>query len=172
MSGLAAAFRFDGGPAPQPQLAAMIGAAAIRAPDGVTTWVGPGAALARLHRFVLTEQTLDAQPAVERLGPHVAVVDGRLDNRAELASRFRLSPADDDARYVLAAVSALGGSAADALEGDFAFVVWNARTRTGNRGPGRHGDAPVALGMGRSLPAGRQRRRAGPRRADAETGGR
>src|SRR3954452_13644556 len=79
MSGLAAAVSWDGAGCAAP-LRALIDAGAHRAPDGVTTWVGPGAALARLHRLSLPGQTTSAEPAIERGGPNILVLDGRLDD--------------------------------------------------------------------------------------------
>jgi asparagine synthase (glutamine-hydrolysing) len=127
MSGLAAAVRFDGGPPPISELDAMIAAAPHRSPDGCTIWRGAGAALAKLHRLSLPEQSVSAQPAVDASGL-VATFDGRLDNRGELASRFsgaKLCSDDDDVRYALAALAARGPGGVECLEGDFALVAWD-----------------------------------------------
>src|SRR5262245_21622531 len=119
MSGIAAAIAFDGSD-PGPALASLCAAGAHRAPDGVTMWTRAGAALARLHRITLDEQRLDGQPAVEPGGPHVAVFDGRLDNRAELAALLPdagLRAGDDDAVYALAAAIRFGEGCAARLAG-------------------------------------------------------
>src|SRR5436190_12677080 len=132
MSGLAAAVRLDGGPSPDLALDKMIAAAPHRRPDGCTSWRGPGAALAKLHRLSLPEQSVSAQPAIGASGL-VALFDGRLDNRRELAARFpaaELRSDDDDVRYALAALTALGGEGVAGLEGDFALLAWNPATRT------------------------------------------
>jgi asparagine synthase (glutamine-hydrolysing) len=132
MSGLAAAVRFDGGPPPDAELDAMIAAAPHRRPDGCTTWRGAGAALAKLHRLSLPEQSVAAQPAVGASGL-VTIFDGRLDNRRELAARFpaaQLRDDDDDVRHAVAALTAAGPDGVARLEGDFALLAWDPATRT------------------------------------------
>jgi asparagine synthase (glutamine-hydrolysing) len=121
MSGVAAAVSWDGADC-LPALQTLVSAGRHRAPDGVTTWVGAGAALARLHRLTFPAQSIAAQPALERDGPHALVFDGRLDD-ADAPYR------DDDAEIALAAVVRFGADAASRLEGDFAFVAWNAAAR-------------------------------------------
>jgi asparagine synthase (glutamine-hydrolysing) len=117
MSGIAAVIRFDGGP-PLDDLQRLVSAAPHRAPDGVGTWQGPGAALAKLHRVVLPGQRTADQPFAERDGPHVAILDGRLDGPGDGADR------------VLAAVARHGAAGVEQIHGEFAFVVWNVQTRT------------------------------------------
>ena len=131
MSGLAAAISWEGSDCAA-ALDALIEGGRHRAPDGVTTWIGAGAGLARLHRLVFHGQSTTAQPAVARDGGVIAVFDGRLDERGTIAARLSHPPAlhDDDARYALQAIEDAGERAADLLDGDFAFVAWNARTRT------------------------------------------
>jgi asparagine synthetase B (glutamine-hydrolysing) len=131
MSGVAAAVRFDGGPAPISELETMIAAAPHRRPDGCTIWRGAGAALAKLHRLSLPEQSLSAQPAIDPSGL-VAIFDGRLDNRGELAARFsaaQLRRDDDDVRYAVAALTARGPAGVEWLDGDFVLVAWDPTTR-------------------------------------------
>jgi asparagine synthase (glutamine-hydrolysing) len=131
MSGLAAAVRVDGGPPPLRELELMIAAAPHRRPDGCTTWSGVGAALAKLHRLSLPEQSTSVQPAVDAAG-RVAVFDGRIDNRRDIAARLADAALgdEDDVRYLTAAIARLGDAAAAALEGDFAFAVWDPASRT------------------------------------------
>lgn len=121
MSGLAAAVSWDGADC-LPALQALIAAGRHRAPDGVTTWTGPGAALARLHRLTLPGQSIAAQPALERGGPHALVFDGRLD---EASGGNR-----DDGDAALEAIVRFGSDAVSRLDGDFAFVAWNTAART------------------------------------------
>ncbi len=131
MSGLAAAVRFDGGPAPISELETMIAAAPHRRPDGCTIWRGAGAGLAKLHRLSLPEQSLSAQPAIDASGL-VAIFDGRLDNRGELAARFaaaQLRRDDDDVRYAVAALTTRGPAGVEWLDGDFVLVAWDPTTR-------------------------------------------
>jgi asparagine synthetase B (glutamine-hydrolysing) len=135
MSGLAAAVAWDGVDV-SAALAAMIEAGRHRAPDGVTRWAGSGAALARLHRLSLPAQRIGAQPAVERGGPHVLVLDGRLDHQPTATP-------GDDADRALEIVVRFGAEAAARLEGDFAFVAWNASTRVLLAGRDGMGQRPL-----------------------------
>src|SRR5262245_9987574 len=109
MSGVAAAICRDGSDC-VPALSALIEGGRHRAPDGVTTWIGAGAGLARLHRFVFCAQSAAAQPAVGRDSGLVVVFDGRLDERDALAARLSRCPAcdDDDVEYALRAVEDRG----------------------------------------------------------------
>jgi asparagine synthase (glutamine-hydrolysing) len=113
MSGLAAAVAWDG---------ADVSAALDALVDSGRHRSGAGVALARLHRLSLPLQRVSAQPALERGGPHVLVLDGRLDRQS--ATRPL-----DDADAALEAVARFGADAAARLEGDFAFVAWNASSR-------------------------------------------
>lgn len=84
-------------------------------------------------------------------GPIRAAASARLDNRDELRTALGLPPDAPDADVIAHAYGRWGEGAARALEGDFAFVVWDpraqrlyaARDRTGIRplfyasGPGR-----------------------------------
>jgi asparagine synthase (glutamine-hydrolysing) len=154
MSGIAAAFRFDGGPPPVRELQPMVAAAAHRAPDGCTAWHGPGAALAKLHRLVLPGQRTTDQPVLERNGPHVTIFDGRLDDRAALAARLsdaRLRDDDDDAAFAAAAVARFGDDAAEVMDGDFAFVAWNAVSRRVIAARDRIGMRPLHWAIDRSV---------------------
>ena len=90
---------------------------------------------------MLGHQLLALVPGEERaLDPLVAhgrvvVADARLDNRDELLSTLRRSRLLDDsdqtdAAVVLAAHRRWGARCAEHLVGDFAFVVWEAASRT------------------------------------------
>jgi asparagine synthase (glutamine-hydrolysing) len=131
MSGVAAAIRFDDGPPPLDDLHALVAAVPHRAPDGVGTWFGDGAALAKLHRLVLPGQQPSSQPFVAREPSLVVVFDGRLDARDELAARLSIRPdGSDDAAYVAPAIARHREHAVEMFEGDFALIAWNPSTRT------------------------------------------
>jgi asparagine synthase (glutamine-hydrolysing) len=57
------------------------------------------------------------------------LIDGRLDNRADLARRLEMPRDADDAAVVLCAMERWGAAAAAQLLGDFAYVAWDARER-------------------------------------------
>jgi asparagine synthase (glutamine-hydrolysing) len=129
VSGIAAAIRFDGAPAPAASLEPLIAAAPHRAPDGVTRWIGNGAALAKLHRLVLPGQHIDAQPFVHRDSSWVVVFDGRLDALPVETRSAGVRAKTDDATYAGEAIARHDDRAFDTLQGDFAVVAWNPRSR-------------------------------------------
>ena len=106
------------------QLDVMTRASAHRAFDGVDTWSDGRAALA-----LLRHARFDGAPrgTVQR-GAIAIAFDGRIDNRADLHRDLPSTGAgDDDGELAAAAFAAWGPSAVERLEGDFAFVAWNAR---------------------------------------------
>jgi asparagine synthase (glutamine-hydrolysing) len=68
-------------------------------------------------------QQITLQPFVERDGPHVTIVDGRLDDPPTTAG------VQDDAACVSAAIARYGARAVERIHGDFAFISWNRQTR-------------------------------------------
>lgn len=132
MSGLAAAARLDGGPAPRAACEAMLRASPHRAPDGVGTWMGDGVVLALQRQLLLPEQHLDDVPLVHAAAPLALVFDGRLDNRDRLACDFAWDAARaaaSDAAYALEAFARWGAGAVDRLDGVFACVLWDGGRR-------------------------------------------
>ena len=63
------------------------------------------------------------------LGGASVALDGRIDNRQDLAAALGVSSQAGDAQLVLAAYRAWGVACADHLEGDFAFALWDPRDR-------------------------------------------
>jgi len=101
--------------------------------DALEIWhegpVGLGQALAA----VTPESTAERAPLVDAASGCVIVFDGRLDNREELrralAAHGRLLELGTDAAYTLAAFLEWGEGAPARLLGDFAFAVWDPRSR-------------------------------------------
>jgi asparagine synthase (glutamine-hydrolysing) len=135
MSAVAAVVSWDGSDG-APLLQRLVEAGRHRAPDGVTSWTDGAASLAKLHRLALPGQSVSAQPAVERHGPHVVVFDGRLD-------RGGVAAPEDDVSIALDAVVRAGARAVDDLDGEFALIAWNARARTLVAARDRMGIRPV-----------------------------
>ncbi len=85
---------------------------------------------AELGAFVAVART-DAprtRPLVARWGQWAVVGDVRLHNRQEVAALGRHAERDaSDLQLVLAALDARGPECVEALQGDFAFVAWDAR---------------------------------------------
>ncbi len=123
----------DGRPVSREDVAALLGPwAARRAETSGELLEGP-VALAYRGDQITPEDAFDVQPLAH--GPYRLTWDGRLDNRADIARRARLSrsPAQlsqtADAALVLAAYAAVGPSILSELVGEFAFTLYDTRTR-------------------------------------------
>lgn len=110
----------------------MAASMAYRGPDGHRTWSAGRVGFA--HALL---QTSDLPPA-----PQPATLDGRVwitadarvDGRADLVRKLEAAgrtdvPASDDARLILHAYHVWGEHCVDQLLGDFAFAIWDGRSR-------------------------------------------
>lgn len=133
MSGFAAIFRFDGAPADHDALGRMVAAIAYRGPDGIARWSGEGAAMAHLMLHTTAESMEAAQPLANEDGSLVLVMDGWLANcdelRSELLARGCMLRTRADAELVLRAYETWGDDCPRHIDGEYAFVVWDARRR-------------------------------------------
>lgn len=131
MSAIAGIFNLDGRPVDPGALELLTGAMQAHGPDGTHHYrAGPVALGHCLLRS--TAQTAGVrQPLVSPDGGFVVVFDGRLDNRAELASRLRIcdEPAASDAQIVLAAYREWGRGCPAKLDGEYVFALWEAAER-------------------------------------------
>lgn len=127
MSGLAAAVAFDRDPSVASSIDRMLAAAAYRGPDGVAVWGHEGAALGLFKDNVHGQ----SPPGPVTDGRRVIAFDGRIDNRADLLARLSIAPAaaPDDAALALQVFGRWGDDAVDAIDGDFALVLWDTRER-------------------------------------------
>jgi asparagine synthase (glutamine-hydrolysing) len=133
MSAIAGILRLDGQPVERALLEALAKPAPGSLVDALGFWqegsVGLGHALARITPEAAREQ----QPLVDAASGCVIVLDGRLDNRAELRGSLgeyeRLLGQETDAAYALAGYLRWGDRAPEHLLGDFAFAVWDPRAR-------------------------------------------
>src|SRR5437899_1705260 len=77
------------------------------------------------------EDAFERQPLASADGQRVLVLDGRIDNRPELARLLDVTPADarglPDSAFVLRAYDEWGTDAAARLIGDFVWALWDAR---------------------------------------------
>ncbi len=133
MSGLCGVVTFDGCRVERELPETMARAAAHRAPDGIDVWTEEGAGFAHLGLHLTAEDERQEQPL--RAGGLICVADARIDNRRELLNALegsRLVHGDNvsDARLVLAAYRTWGDECPRRLLGDFAFALWDARTKT------------------------------------------
>lgn len=133
MSAIFGILRFDGGAVSARELERMGKTLAHRGPDGrkyrVDGAIGLGHCLMQVNR----EDLFEAQPLHDREEDIVLAADLRLDNRAELAAAFGLDTANlcdlPDSALVLRAYKQWGDDCAGHLLGDFAFAIWDGRTK-------------------------------------------
>jgi asparagine synthase (glutamine-hydrolysing) len=109
----------------------MIDCVTHRGADWRAVWTHDSVSLAYRWRRIGPNQPVDRQPLVDPYSGVAIVMDGRLDNRGEVSERLGVDDVDQssDARLVLAAYSCWGIEGVTHLLGDFAFGVWDARTR-------------------------------------------
>lgn len=133
MSSIFGLLRLDDEDAVLSDVERMGASMSYRSPDRRTAKVigpiGLGAGLMR----VTHEDWNDAQPLADASGAVTLAADVRLDNREALAARLDISESRlagmADSAIVLAAYLRWGEDLADHLLGDFAFAVWDGRSR-------------------------------------------
>lgn len=134
MSGIAGIVRFDRAPLEPGLVEKMTGAMAHRGPDGIGHWRSGPVALGQCMLRTTAESLDETQPLANEDDSLVLVMDGRLDNRAELRTELLARSAvlrnRSDAELVLRAYETWGRECLARLDGDFALVVWDARRRT------------------------------------------
>jgi len=134
VSGIFGIFRFDGDRVAERDVERLGEAMAYRGPDGRETATAGPIGLGRCLMRVTPEDAFDVQPLTDMAGDLILVADCRLDNRDELATAFELpAPQLDrtsDSELILMAYKRWGEDCPRHLLGDFAFAVWNGRTKT------------------------------------------
>jgi len=128
MSGIVGIWNLDGRPLKEGLCSRLSATLAHRGPDGEGVWLkGPVGLACQLMR-VTPEAAQETQPLVHPLGA-VLVLDGRLDNRAELLRLLKASaevdPASPDPVLVLAAYYTFGERFLERLNGDFALGLFD-----------------------------------------------
>ena len=130
MSALAGVVRFDSGPADAASVSRMIDCVAHRGTDWRGVWTHHAVSLAYRWRRTGPSQPIDRQPFVDPHSGVAIVMDGRLDNRRELRDLLEIDvDVLSDAELVLGAYARGGIDAVTYLLGDFAFGLWDPRTR-------------------------------------------
>ena len=131
MSGIAGIIRFDGAPVEPALIAKMTGAMAHRGPDGIKHWVKGSVAFGQCMLRTTQESLEETQPLTNDDESLVLVMDGWLSNweelRAELLAKGAKLRTRSDAELVLRAYEVWGSNSVAHLDGDFAFVIWDAR---------------------------------------------
>jgi asparagine synthase (glutamine-hydrolysing) len=146
VSGIAGIIRFDGASADPALLQQMTSALGHRGPDGISHWTQRMAALGHCMLRTTPESLDEAQPLASDDGGLVLVMDGRVDNReelrAELAGRGVVPRGRSDAALILCAYDTWERRCPEHIEGDFAFVIWDARRRQAFCARDRSGNKP------------------------------
>lgn len=148
MSGIAGIIRFDGVHADPALVQQMTSALVYRGPDGIRHWAKGQAAVGHCMLHTTRESLDEAQPLVSDDGGLVLVMDGRVDNsgelRGELTGRGMRLRGRSDAELVLRAYETWERRCPERIEGDFAFVIWDARRRQAFCARDRSGNKPLA----------------------------
>jgi asparagine synthase (glutamine-hydrolysing) len=133
MSGIAGIIHFDQMPVQAGLIECMTARMAYRGRDGITHWQEGSTAFGHCLLRTTRDSGEERQPLVDAQRGLVLVLDGRIDNAAELARELRVSGAvlrsRADSELVLRAFEHWGPALLDRIEGDFAFAVWDQRER-------------------------------------------
>ena len=133
MSGIAGIYYRDGRPCDRGLLTRMTDVMEERGPHGAGQWAGESVGLG--HRMLATtpESRDESQPLLDESGSLCLVLDGRVDNRAELRAALESHGVvlrnETDAEYVLKAYECWGESSVERIIGDFALAIWDRRRR-------------------------------------------
>ncbi len=131
MSGIAAIVRFDGGAVEPGRIEAMTAAMAYRGVDGIAHWRSGGVALGHLMLHTTAESLEEVQPLANEDESLVLVMDGWLSNwqelRTGLLARGAKLRSRSDAELVLRAYEVWGEDCPKHIDGEFAFLIWDAR---------------------------------------------
>jgi asparagine synthase (glutamine-hydrolysing) len=131
MSGIAGIVHLDGRPADRALIESMTDSLAFRGPDGRHVWTGASVALGHTLLKTTFEAESECQPASID-GQVWITADARIDDRENLARELGLPPAAlarPDCELILHAYARWGQDCVDHLLGDFAFAIWDARSR-------------------------------------------
>lgn len=133
MSGIAGALVYSGQNTSMRLVQCLTSKMRHRGPHGTHHWVSGNVALGQCMLKSTSRSAFEALPLVNSEPGLALVMDGRIDNRAELYGklqpRFNAQAAPDSA-YVLEAYTRWGRDCPKYLLGDFAFVVWDIKTQS------------------------------------------
>src|SRR5436305_97940 len=131
LSGIAGIVQLDGAPVDRGLVHQMAAALAFRGPDGQHVWTGASVGFAHTLLKTTFEAEHEQQPA-SLDGQVWITADARIDAREDLARELGLPPtalARPDCELILHAYARWGESCVEHLLGDFAFAIWDGRTR-------------------------------------------
>ncbi|MGO9604651.1 MAG: asparagine synthetase B family protein [Candidatus Binataceae bacterium] len=131
MSGIFGVWNLDGTPIDAAAFNRSLAQMAHRGPDGAEVWLQGAVGLGCQISRTVPESADEHQPVT--FGELACVFDGRLDNRAELATALSdhplCNPECPDSHLVLAAYDRLGDEFVSRLEGDFALAIFDGHRR-------------------------------------------
>jgi hypothetical protein len=133
MSAIAGIVNFDGAPVDRDLFAKISEAGIRRGPDAEGHWIDGNVAFAYRGISPLWEGSTDDQPYRDPETGIVAMLDGRVDARAELLAKLTAAGhpprTSFDLELVLRAYLAWGDDAPKHLLGEYAFALWDPRHR-------------------------------------------
>ena len=133
MSGIVGIFNLNGNSVDTDLLARMIDFISFRGPDADNSFLDQNAGIGLGHTLLRTtrESEVEQQPFTFD-GQIWLTADARIDARLELIEKLGKDFKPDqvtDAQLILAAYEAWGESCVEHLLGDFAFAIWDGRTK-------------------------------------------
>src|SRR6202158_4667533 len=133
MSGFAAICNLNSRPVDRDLLARMINAVPYRGPDGIRIWTNGSVGFGHAMLCTTPESLHETQPLVDNDAGLVLTMDGRVDNRDDLAAQltskgYRLRD-DTDAELILRAYECWGEESPAKIIGDFAYLIWDGARR-------------------------------------------
>lgn len=131
LSGIAAIIHFNGAPADHRGVEKMTDVMAYRGPDGIATLETGPAALGHCMLHATHESLKEHQPLANEDGSLVLIMDGYLTNWEELCRDLKNRGVNlrtrSDAELVLRAYEVWGRDCPRHIDGEFAFLFWDAR---------------------------------------------
>lgn len=131
MSGICGIYRFDHRPITREEIYHMNHAMALLGPDGSDIWHTGSVGLA-YQAFHLTHESVhEVLPHYDEASNIAITADCRLDNRTTLCQHFSLKddPSLSDSFLILCAYQKWGKRCPEYLLGEFAVVLWDARSQ-------------------------------------------
>jgi len=133
VSGIVGIYYPDGQPVDHTNVERMMASLAHRGPDGAGVWRDGPIGLGHRMLWTTPESLQETLPLVSKTGTLVLTADARIDNRDELIGTLGLDdrpPGEiSDSELILAAYEKWGVSCPERLLGDFAFAIWDGRSR-------------------------------------------
>ena len=133
MSGIVGIFNIDGDPIDSDLLSRMIGFLSFRGPEADGSFVDQNVGIGLGHTLLRTTQELGkGQQPLTLDGQTWVTADARIDGREELIQKLGRQTEPDqatDAELILAAYQTWGERCVEHLLGDFAFAIWDGRSK-------------------------------------------